>query len=224
MKQHQPILILAGAYGVGKSEVALNLALSERRAGKPVTLGDLDVVNLYFRSRQRHQLLEDAGIQVISSSLGHINTQDLPAVSNALRGPLRDKERLVIIDAGGDRAGLRPLELFRDDFGDRAELLVVLNHLRPENRDVSSALQTISRIEAQSRLKLAGLVVNSHLLGETTVDHLLDGLAIAREVSRLQAAPLRRICGSRKVLGDLPKEIDIPRLTINHYLRSDWMG
>lgn len=224
MSHHQPVLILAGAYGVGKSEVTLNLAMHERQTGKTVTLGDLDVVNVYFRSRERFQLLEDAGIQVISSKMGHITTQDLPSVSGALKAPLMDKSRLVIIDAGGEQAGIRPLALFKENLEDRAELLIVLNHLRPENKDVPTILKLITRIEAQSQLRTAGLIANSHLLKETTAEDIMEGLVIAEEVSEILGVPIRWICGLEGALQNLPDTVDVPQLTIHHYLRSDWMS
>ena len=61
------ILVLVGNYGSGKTEISLNLALKLARRGEKVTLVDLDIVNPYFRSRERRDLLESAGIRLISS-------------------------------------------------------------------------------------------------------------------------------------------------------------
>ena len=223
MEHAQPVLILAGAYGVGKSEVALNLALHYRALGHPVTLGDLDVVNVYFRSRERYQLLDEAGIEVISSSMGHVNTQDLPAVSGALRAPLLDHERVVIIDAGGDQAGLRPLALFRTELEARGELLAVVNHLRPENRDLETTLQLVARLEEQSRLPLRGLIVNSHLLSETTAQAIEEGVRLVEALAKRRDVPIRWVCGLEAALSPADTK-DYPTLTIRSHLRSPWMS
>ena len=58
------LTIVTGHYGVGKTELAVNLALALAAEGTaPVMLADLDIVNPYFRSRERKPLLEEAGIR-----------------------------------------------------------------------------------------------------------------------------------------------------------------
>ncbi|NLG26180.1 MAG: MinD/ParA family protein, partial [Clostridiales bacterium] len=51
------IQVLAGHYGSGKTEIALNLALKLRALGREVALVDLDIVNPFFRSAERGALL-----------------------------------------------------------------------------------------------------------------------------------------------------------------------
>jgi Mrp family chromosome partitioning ATPase len=41
------IVIIAGNYGSGKTEVAVNLAVDQRRKGHQVRIADLDLVNPY---------------------------------------------------------------------------------------------------------------------------------------------------------------------------------
>ena len=55
---------VAGHFGSGKTEFAVNLALSLAADGLPATLADLDVVDPYFRSRERADLLEQAGVHL----------------------------------------------------------------------------------------------------------------------------------------------------------------
>ena len=47
------ISIITGHYGTGKTELAVNLALALAAEGQRVMLADLDIVNPYFRSRER---------------------------------------------------------------------------------------------------------------------------------------------------------------------------
>ena len=58
--------IITGHYGTGKTEFSVNLALALASDGEQVMVADLDVVNPYFRSRERRTMLEEAGIQLIS--------------------------------------------------------------------------------------------------------------------------------------------------------------
>ena len=64
------IRIITGHTGSGKTEFAINYAIKLKTLqDKPIAIVDLDIINVYFRSRQREQFLEKYGIEVISSSL-----------------------------------------------------------------------------------------------------------------------------------------------------------
>ena len=56
------LTIMVGHYGSGKTELAVNLALMLAEKKKRVALADLDVVNPYFRSREKGELFEEKGI------------------------------------------------------------------------------------------------------------------------------------------------------------------
>ena len=45
-----PVAVVCGHYGVGKTNLSLNIALDAAQAGRAVTVIDLDVVNPFFRS------------------------------------------------------------------------------------------------------------------------------------------------------------------------------
>lgn len=51
------IIFLAGNYGSGKTELALNLAIGFAKSGR-TALVDIDIVNPYFRSAEHGPLLE----------------------------------------------------------------------------------------------------------------------------------------------------------------------
>ena len=57
VSQLSGVLIVCGHYGVGKTAFSLSLAKDAFRAGKHVTLVDLDVVNPYFRSSDQAKSL-----------------------------------------------------------------------------------------------------------------------------------------------------------------------
>ena len=59
------IVIIVGAYGSGKTEVAINLAMHMNAQGTSVRLADLDLVNPYFRSREARHILGSLGIDVV---------------------------------------------------------------------------------------------------------------------------------------------------------------
>jgi ABC-type ATPase involved in cell division len=65
------IRIMIGHYGSGKSEFAMNYVtkLREEIDGK-IALSDLDVVNVYFRTREKKNLLKSLNILPISLHFG----------------------------------------------------------------------------------------------------------------------------------------------------------
>ena len=56
------ITILAGHYGSGKTNIAVNLAFFLKREGKNVSVCDLDIVNPYFRTKDSLEDFEKAGV------------------------------------------------------------------------------------------------------------------------------------------------------------------
>lgn len=89
---HKHIHLIAGHYGSGKTELAVSLALfaAKLRAYPRIALIDLDIANPYFRSRERRDLLEQAGVGVFGSAYREEITAELPALGASARGPLED--------------------------------------------------------------------------------------------------------------------------------------
>ena len=110
-----PVLVITGHYGVGKTNLALNLALDAAARGLEVTVVDLDVVNPFFRSSDYRALLDEAGVRTIAPVFAGTNLDGpglsgtiLPAIEQARAG----EGRLLIVDAGGDDVGATALGRF----------------------------------------------------------------------------------------------------------------
>ena len=92
MEKTKRIRIITGHYGSGKSEFTVNYALQLRKEVEgPLSISDLDVVNVYFRSRGKKEFLEENGIHLISSSVD-APTLDIPALSAEIHTPLLNQE------------------------------------------------------------------------------------------------------------------------------------
>lgn len=223
-QKNMRIKIVTGHYGTGKTEFSVSLAMKLALEGKKVALADIDIVNVYFRSRERSKILEEAGIRVISSSLGHDSSLDLPSISAEIRGPIQDKTSQVILDVGGDKAGTNALVNFRRDLIDNGyEMLYVINSHREQTKDLAGALNHLDGIEMVSGLKVTGLVVNSHFLRETTSQDIMQGYMLAKEVQEKKGLPIRYICGIKSALKDLPEDLEGEKLEIGMYMREAWM-
>ena len=218
------IRVITGHYGSGKSEFALNyvLKLREQVEGK-VALSDLDVVNVYFRTREKKDMLEAKGIKVISSS---VNTPsvDIPALSGEITVPMTHDDYDYVIDLGGDKVGATVIGSFRhmmkdDDY----DMFFILNANRERTQTAQEAAEFIDEIESVSRLKVTGIVNNTHMLKSTTVEDVLHGQEVAKELSELKNIPIRYVSCLESLVDKLPDDLEGEVIPINLQLREDWM-
>ena len=177
------VLIISGAYGVGKSEFACQWALRN----VPCVLADVDVINPYFRPRELTSWFEERGIKIIGSSIKNHTNQDFPALSGDL-GPALHGHLPLIIDCAGSAHGLRPLAGFKNDLKE-AKLYLVVNKYRSDawGDAVLEMMDTFSRFLG---IPLAGIINNSHLLDETTEELLLEAHQECLALCELWNVPL----------------------------------
>ena len=204
------VSIITGHYGTGKTEFAVNLALAMAGEGTSVILADLDIVNPYFRSRERRSLLEEAGVRLISSSQA-CSDADVPALPAELLTILEDRSLRGVLDIGGDPVGARVLARFQPKIvQEDYQLIYVLNANRPEVRDREKAISYLRGIEATTGLACTGIVNNTHLCGETTEDEIRKGAALAAEVSKETGIPVLCHVAEEKfvsALSNLPETV-----------------
>ncbi len=184
------VFVILGAYGAGKTEFSVNLALALAALGRRTALADLDIVNPYFRSREKAALLSDKGVRLIAPQ-GELRDADLPVIPADLRSLLDDKGLAGVIDLGGDPAGARALAAFSADLLSlHPAVWYVLNRSRFENADARRAVQSLQGIQAVLGLKVTGLVNNTHLLSDTDAALVREGAAFAGEVTVLTGLPV----------------------------------
>ena len=214
------LFVILGAYGSGKTEFAVNLALKLAEGGKRTALADLDIVNPYFRSREKIRLLSDHGVQLIAPS-GEMASADLPVVPAGVFTLIQDKGLYGVMDIGGDASGARVLAAFAKDLVSASPAVwYVLNHSRYDNADAGKALQSIRGVEMSSGLKVTGLISNTHLIAFTTADTLREGAAFAREVSALCGIPLACYAVRQDLVEEMP---DVsPVFPMKLTLRRPW--
>jgi hypothetical protein len=185
------ITIITGHYGSGKSEIAINMAISHSLD----MLVDLDVVNPYFRSRSAHKVLGENNIELVDSSLAASSGSDLPYISQKGRIPFVNKEKTAIYDLAGSMSGAKVMMQFIDFVGNEDyDMLLAVNVYRPETANKDAILKTVSMIEGASQMKVTGLINNANLMKETQESHLLHGQDVLREVSETLNVPIVMTC------------------------------
>jgi hypothetical protein len=179
------LTLISGAFGTGKTEIAINLALKLRDEGHAhITLVDLDIVNLYFRSRQKAYELEQRGIRVVSSIEGMENA-DMPALSPEIYACFDRKDGPVVFDLGGsDLGGLVAAYLHKGFDAEPPNHWLVVNPYRPFNATAAATVEMAQLIETRSRVPITGMIANPHLINETTRDVIRDGFDRVREITR----------------------------------------
>ncbi|MBR2370578.1 MAG: hypothetical protein IKA82_01010 [Clostridia bacterium] len=209
------ITLLAGHYGSGKTNIAVNYALMLKRelnqspGYSSVSIADLDIVNPYFRTKDSACELEAAGIRLICSEYAGSNV-DIPALPQDIYAISDDKSMMAVIDIGGDDRGAlalgryAPAILEENDY----EMLLVINAYRPLTRDVDSTVEVIREIENAGGIKFTSIVNNSNLGEETTAQTVLDSLEYAASIADAVGLPIKMTSVREELYGELKDKIE----------------
>ena len=217
------IRIITGHYGSGKSEFSVNYALKLRgEIEGRLAISDLDVVNVYFRSRGMKDLLEEKGIHVIASSVD-APTLDIPALSAEIHTPLLNKDYNNIIDLGGDKVGATVIARYRDMIDDEDyDMFFVVNANREKTQTAEEVMGYIDEIEAASKLKVTGLINNTHMLKATTIEDLEKGQEVCREVSKARNIPIKFVSCMESLVDQIPEDFEGEIIPLSLMLRDQW--
>ncbi len=215
------IHIVVGHTGSGKTEFSVNLALALAEAGKQTVLADLDVVNPYYRSRERRDILQAKGIGLIASSQACLDA-DLPAMPAELNRLFDDPSLTGVMDIGGSAAGARVLARYRPRILTQSHsVLFVLNACRPATTSLHGALQSMQEISSIMGLPIDGIVDNTHLCSETTAETIVQGMELSEALSQRSGIPLICHCVPVELAGQ-PVSTRTPLFPIQRYMRNSW--
>ena len=234
------VTVFVGAFGSGKTELALNFAirLAGARGGggrdtedgaTRVRLADIDILKPMFRSREFGAQLAAMGVRVVSGAPEY-EMADVPALSPAIYGAIEDKSVPLVMDVGGDDDGARALGRFRLHL-ERAEydMLYVVNTLRPFSSGPEEIITMLRAVEGASRLGCTALVSNTNLGAASTAEEARTGLDIVRRVSGRVGIPVRFFTVSRGVAQSFSESVrrisldsGIPEFVIDRLVLPPW--
>ncbi len=220
------LVIVTGHYGSGKTEFAVNYAVKMKEKFDNVSLADLDIVNPYFRSREKKMFLEELGIKVLDSSINNNQTLDLPALPAGIMGSITNLNIKAILDIGGDPVGARVLARFSDQIKKTEyDLFYVINGNRPETQTKENVIKYLKDIEETSGLKVTGLINNTHLLKDTGVSDVELGHELSKEVSWELDIPIRYEAAMKNIAEKIViEEIKSKLFPMKLYMREEWMS
>ncbi len=212
------VTVICGHYGTGKTNLSINLALDYASRGEKVTLIDMDVVNPYFRSADYSDILTKAGVRVLGPNFANTNL-DTPSMPGSIGNAIEEDER-VIIDAGGDDAGATVLGVYSSSIKNSSpDIFYVINRYRSLTTKPEEAVEILKEIETMSKLKITGIVNNSHLKQRTTFETIENSLDFANQVSIQTGIPIVFTTCPREVLSLSKIEHMYP---LDVHVRAPW--
>lgn len=216
------IRIIAGHYGSGKTEFAINYAFKLKKIKRKVAIADLDIINVYFRSREKRKELEEANIELVSSSIIQ-NNCDIPSISARAVSILHDSSINYIIDIGGNDIGMRVLAGLRPYLSaQNSDFFMVVNTNRPETSNVDGILNHKKALEESIGMFITGFILNTNLIHETTLKNIIEGNKILQKASKIVNVPIRYTSYIQKEI-ELNQDDVIGKLfPMNYYMRKEW--
>mgnify|MGYP002626450651 CR=1 FL=1 len=190
-----PITVLVGHAGVGKTNIAIGMALHASEEGHDVALADLDVVNPYFRSSDYPELLASSGVRLIAPVLAR-STLDTPSLTGEIDAVIgqvtQDPEhKRLILDVGGDDDGATTIGRWAGMLGEaHARVLYVVSAYRALTQDPASAAAMLPDIEEHAHLRASAVLNASNLSDDTDASHVVHGREFAHEVAQITGLPL----------------------------------
>lgn len=224
------LTIFIGHFGSGKTEHAINEILKRKGEYDDNVIVDLDVVNPFYRSSELKTVLEAEGIQVIAPNFAYTN-MDLPSLPPEVQGVFSRENTHVVLDIGGDLDGAKVLGVYRKFIEDKPyELNFVYNTKRPFTDTADKIADLIRAMEQQTKLKVTGLIANSHLCEYTDIQTIIEGIKVGMTVSESTQIPLLHVGVSETLLNQsieqLAQEsypVDVVYRPLTIYLNK-WYG
>ncbi|HHV28571.1 MAG TPA: hypothetical protein GXX73_03040 [Clostridium sp.] len=216
------ISIFTGHFGSGKTEVSVNYALKLKEQNLNTAIVDFDIVNPFFRTTDAKRELESKGIWVVSPLYANTNV-DIPALPAEIYTLFEKKEYNVVFDVGGDDLGARALSRYKDEIeNDDYEMYFVINTRRPMTDTVDKIERMICEIEGASRLKVSKLVNNTNLVGKTTVEDVIEGHKMIKELSQKLNIPIAFVSGFREIADEVKERENVYVLYLNGLIKLPW--
>ena len=206
-------IVLTGNYGSGKTEIALNLAMDYAGSGQRTTLVDLDIVNPYFRSGEKKQELEEAGIRVLMPTYA-LTTVDIPALPAEIQSVFEMPSDRVVFDVGGDDTGAAALGRYHPAFDARK------NNTRMAQNE-ADIIDLAERIQNRSRMKIDMMINNTNLADETTPEMVADGEKIVAACAAKMGISAVATAAKPEILAKLGT--CLPVIPVRRYMAPEWM-
>lgn len=216
------ILVIAGHYGSGKTEIALNLAVALKPTSPEIALIDLDIVNPFFRSAEQERMLLSHGIETLKPIYANTGV-DIPSLPPDILAVFARERLRAVFDVGGDDAGAAALGGYAPQFA-RVEktFYMVVNPFRPRSETVAQIVSMYEAISGRARMRPDAIIANPNLGDETTPETISQGLSVVHKAAAECGVPIACVCAKEDICASLSNEA-LPVFPIRRYLKPEWM-
>ena len=195
------IVLFTGAFGSGKTEIAMQYALVQKQTHEQTVLVDLDLINPYFNVAAHTQALNAAGIETVVPHNAH-NAAEIRTLTGRIGAVYRNRAAFGVTDLGGESAGAAVAGSLKNaiEDGGGAELWFCLNPFRPQTATTEDALAVVREVEAATRRQITGIVNNANMAFETAPEHLMAGEEAALALAKACCVPLVMHAGMQEII------------------------
>ena len=176
-----------GEYASGKSENAVNRAITLHKTGHAVTLVDLDTVEPCYTIRPIKRELEAMGLDVVAWETR--DTVGLGEAGSVIKGSMRwvlRRKGSIIMDIGYGVHGARIFNLVEGaDDHPHLKIIAVINMSRPFTSTVDTIIEYVSSLG-----RVDAILNNTHMAEETTVDIVQRGAIGIAEAAKQLGIPM----------------------------------
>jgi len=217
------LIIFAGGLGSGKTEIALNFARAEARAGEKSVLADVDLINPFFSSRLAIEDLEKEGVKLLAPRRD-LAFGDVPQLPPQIISSIR-QDNSLFIDLGGDESGVLVMGYLRSYILDRPyEFMLVVNPYRPFAGSLDDLIALKEMLEQSSRVSFTGIISNPNLVEETTPETVREGHGKVLEWAQIMGLTVRYLTVEEKLFNELQPEYSDIIYKLSLHFRPDWLG
>ena len=187
------------------------------------TLVDLDIVNPYFRSGEKAEEMEKAGIRMLMPTFA-MTTVDIPALPAEIQSVFEVPSDKVIFDVGGDDTGAAALGRYYPSFSarrDQTAVMLVVNCMRPLTQNTEDIIDLALRIENRGRLNIDAIINNTNLADQTEPEMVEAGEKTVLECAERLGVKQVFTAGKQEVLDKCV--LTTPTMAVKRYMAPEWM-
>ncbi len=149
---------------------------------------------------------------------------DFPIISPQMESSIINPQSRAVIDIGGENNGARLTGRYRGTLKEElVDLFYVFNARRPGAKDPDEALEIMDAIQKAAGFPITGIVDNTNLMQETTIDIVAGEAHRAEEIARKTGLPLVFHCVREDLYPEASKRIKGPILPLKLFLTPEWV-
>lgn len=114
-------------------------------------------------------------------------------MSGKIKALLCDKDICKVFEVGGNEGAIVLGHLHKEIIEHGYEHYMILNLNRLDTSNIDGIKNTMNIIENKSKIKITGIVLNNHLLNETTFEIIYEGYIKAKEMLK-NILPIKYVC------------------------------